>query len=99
MPQFIPYQTAAATHEFEFLIKDVGSALILDVADGWAGAETIPLYYIGDDGVRVTPVLDSSGAAVALSKTMVEYPITHACKIRLVKPITVASVGVNLFGN
>ena len=97
MFQIIQYQTAAETRDYEFFQKDVDSAIILDVAAGWAGTETIPLHYVGHDGTRITPVLESE-TAVALSVTRPEFHVKHACKIRMVKPVTVAAVGVNLHG-
>jgi len=97
MNDVITYRTAAGSCETEILPENCPSAFVLDVAAGWAGTETIPAYYVGKDGVRITPVLDSNGDAFAFSTTNKVLPIYFPCKIRLVKPISVAGMGVNWF--
>ena len=95
----ITYRTEVGECALEVLREDCPSALVLDVAAGWAGTETIPAYYVGADGVRLTPVLDSDGTAFAFSVTNKVLPIYFPCKIKLEKPESDAGMGVNWFAN
>ncbi len=97
MNDVITYRTAAGSCELEILSDQCPSALVLDVAAGWAGTETIPAYYVGKDGTRITPVLDSNKDPFEFSVTEKVLPLHFPCKIRLVKPISVAGMGVNWF--
>jgi hypothetical protein len=99
MDQFVAYGTAAANGEMEFKRGSIPASIILDVAAGWAGSETIPVYYVGLDGVRLTPVLDSDGAAFAFSATNKVLPLYFPCRVRAVKPTSVAGMGLNWLAN
>ena len=99
MDTIITFGTAAQSGEMEFKRGSVPASIILDIAADFAGDETIPCYYVGADGIRLTPVLNSDGDAFALSLTNKVLPIYFPCKIRLVKPVSVAGMGANWFSN
>jgi len=99
--QVIPYQTAAHTSaDLTFRSSDIPASLILDIASDFSGTGTIPVHYVGNDGIRLTPVLDSDGNAFAFSETNKHLPINSPCTIRLVKGVTAdGAMGVNLHNN
>jgi hypothetical protein len=98
MEEFIAYDTAAATRDREYFPGDVGGALILDVASTFTGTETIPVYYVGKDKVRTTPVLNEDGEPFAFSATQKVLPIFFSCRLRVAKGITAQAMGITQCG-
>ena len=86
--------TTAKTVDFEFWPQHIGCTLIVS---GDLGSDTIPVTFIGSDGTA-TDAYDRDEAAMVLSSTRPAIPIFSAMKLRIAKPITSNSVGVDLHG-